>query len=239
VRGLRRGDGKAPLKIEGNAFSGRAHAPKVRIGDLRGEIAVDKGTAKLKGIESKSADGEVSLEGEVSLRDPVVNSVINAYLRFKLSDAFLKSASTMQTILQMAGAAGKRPDGSYGLRHRAGVWARPRCRSPRRHRSVSRSCPFAPGRGPGSRPRTRRRWRAAGRARPPRPSTASGENPPPPPPAEIPQPPPPSPPPPAQQPPPPDVQQAPGAPAPPPAPVVDQPRGRAGRGAPAPGEEFQ
>jgi type II secretion system protein N len=111
------GDGKSPLKVEGNAFlGGGLTLPKVRIGDLRGEIAVDKGQAKLKGIESKSPDGEISLEGDVALRDPLVNSSINAYLRFKLSDAFLKSASTVQTILQMAGAAGRRPDGSYGVR---------------------------------------------------------------------------------------------------------------------------
>ena len=88
----------------------------MRIGDLPGEIVVDNGTGKLKGIESKSPDGEISLEGDVSLRDPLVNSIVNAYLRFKLSDAFLKSASTVQTILQMAGGSGRRPDGSYGLR---------------------------------------------------------------------------------------------------------------------------
>jgi type II secretion system protein N len=111
------GDGKTPLKVEGNAFlGGGLTLPKVRIGDLRGEIAVDNGTAKLKGIEAKSPDGEISLEGDVSLRDPLVNSIVNAYLRFKLSDAFLKSASTVQTILQVAAASGRRSDGAYGLR---------------------------------------------------------------------------------------------------------------------------
>ncbi|HTA18662.1 MAG TPA: type II secretion system protein GspN, partial [Polyangia bacterium] len=111
------GDGKTPLKVEGNAFlGGGLTLPKLRVGDLGGDIAIEKGTAKLKGISSKSADGEISLEGDVSMRDPLVNSAVNAYLRFKLSDAFLRSAGTVQTILQMAGASGRRPDGSYGVR---------------------------------------------------------------------------------------------------------------------------
>ncbi|HSZ83314.1 MAG TPA: type II secretion system protein GspN, partial [Polyangia bacterium] len=111
------GDGKTPLKVEGNAFlGGGLTLPKLRVGDLGGDIAIDDGTAKLKGISAKSPDGDISLEGDVSMRDPLMASTLNAYLRFKLSDAFLKSAGTVQTILQMAGASGRRPDGSYGVR---------------------------------------------------------------------------------------------------------------------------
>jgi hypothetical protein len=72
--------------------------------------------AKLQGVEAKSPDGDLALEGEVTLRDPVAMSTVNAYLRFKLSDSFLKQAANVATILQMAGAQGKRPDGFYGLR---------------------------------------------------------------------------------------------------------------------------
>jgi type II secretion system protein N len=111
------GDGKTPLKVEGNAFlGGGLTLPKLRVGDLGGDIAIENGAAKLKGISAKSPDGEISLEGDVSMRDPLVSSMLNAYLRFKLSDAFLRSAGTVQTILQMAGASGRRPDGSYGVR---------------------------------------------------------------------------------------------------------------------------
>jgi hypothetical protein len=67
-------------------------------------------------VGGKSADGELSLEGESQLRDPLNASSINFYLRFKLSDALLKSAERLATILQMAATQGKRPDGSYGVR---------------------------------------------------------------------------------------------------------------------------
>ncbi|HEY6477771.1 MAG TPA: type II secretion system protein GspN, partial [Polyangia bacterium] len=106
------GDGKTPLKVAGNPFlAGGLTLPRVRLDDFGGHVAIAKGLAKLQEIGGKSADGEVALEGEVSLRDPLPSSTVNAYLRFKFSDAFLKQAGAVQTILQMAGAQGKRPDG--------------------------------------------------------------------------------------------------------------------------------
>ncbi|HMC93760.1 MAG TPA: type II secretion system protein GspN [Polyangia bacterium] len=111
------GDGKSPLRVAGNPFlSGGLTLPRVRLDDLGGHVAIDKGVAKLQGVEAKSPDGEIALEGEVTLRDPVAMSTVNAYLRFKLSDAFLKQAANVQTILQMAAAQGKRADGFYGMR---------------------------------------------------------------------------------------------------------------------------
>jgi type II secretion system protein N len=111
------GDGKTPLKVAGNPFlSGGLTLPKVRLDDFGGHVAIDKGLAKLQEITGKSRDGEVALEGEVTLHDPLPSSTVNAYLRFKLSDAFLKQASAVATMLQMVGAQGKRPDGFYGMR---------------------------------------------------------------------------------------------------------------------------
>ncbi len=97
-------------------LSGGLTLPKVRLDDFGGHVAIDKGLAKLQEIAGKSRDGEVALEGEVTLRDPLPTSTVNAYLRFKLSDAFLKQASAVATMLQMVGAQGKRPDGFYGMR---------------------------------------------------------------------------------------------------------------------------
>ncbi len=111
------GDGKTPLKVAGNPFlSGGLTLPRVRLDDFGGHVAIEKGLAKLQEITGKSRDGEVALEGEVTLRDPLATSTVNAYLRFKLSDAFLKQASAVATMLQMVGAQGKRPDGFYGMR---------------------------------------------------------------------------------------------------------------------------
>ena len=216
------GDGKAPLKIEGNAFlGGGLTLPKVRLGDLGGDIAIDNGAAKLKGISAKSPDGEISLEGDVALRDPLMNSTLNAYLKFKLSDAFAKSAGTVQTILQMAGASGRRPDGSYGLRlsGRLGAPTMALSASGFSVRRGAAAAAHASGRSTrGSRPRIRRRRRPRRhrwRRRPPAiaaAATAVVETPPPPPP---PPPPPAAPPPEAQSPPP-----AASPPAPPPAAVA-------------------
>ena len=80
------GDGKTPLKVEGNPFlPGGLTLPRVRLGDLGGHVAIEKGVAKLQGVEAKSPDGELALEGEVTLRDPLPTSTVNAYLRFKLT----------------------------------------------------------------------------------------------------------------------------------------------------------
>ncbi len=111
------GDGKTPLKVSGNAFlSGGLTLPRTRLGDLAGTIAIQKGVAKLQGVEAKSPDVEITLEGEVTLHDPLPSSTVNAYLRFKFSDAFLQKAAAVQAMLQVAGAQGKRPDGSYGMK---------------------------------------------------------------------------------------------------------------------------
>src|SRR4051812_28159779 len=62
------GDGKTPLKVAGNPFlAAGLTLPRTRIGDLGGRVAIEKGTAKLQGVESKSPDGEVALEGDVNL----------------------------------------------------------------------------------------------------------------------------------------------------------------------------
>ena len=112
------GDGKTPLKVEGNPLlSGGLTLPKVRLGDLVGRVVIEKGVAKLQGVEAKSPDGDLALEGEIQLHDPLPMSTLALYLRFRLSDTFLKSADKKpQLMLQMAASAGKRPDGFYGVR---------------------------------------------------------------------------------------------------------------------------
>jgi hypothetical protein len=173
----------------------------------------------------------------VSLRDPLMNSIVNAYLRFKLSDAFLKSASTVQTILQMAGGSGRRPDGSYGLRigGRLGAPAM----------SLASSSPFGGTAGAAVRPGVGvRPGVAPSYVPPPPPPPVPGQQPPPPPPVTVDNSPPPPPPP--QPPPVPDVQMIPPQQAtevrpatPPPAPVVDQPSPAGPDATAAPAEEAQ
>jgi type II secretion system protein N len=119
------GDGKTPIKIAGNAFlAAGLTLPRVRLGDLAGRAVIQKGVTKLQGVQAKSLDAELTLEGEIALRDPLAYSTLNAYLRFKLGDALLKSSPTIGSILQMAAAPGRRPDGFYGL-HLAGTFSAP------------------------------------------------------------------------------------------------------------------
>jgi len=111
------GDGKTAAKLGSNPFlAAGLTLPRVRLGELAGRMVVEKGIARAQGIAIKSSDAEVTLDGEAVLRDPLPSSTLNFYLRFKLGDALLKSAPSIATILQMAGAPGLRPDGFYGLR---------------------------------------------------------------------------------------------------------------------------
>lgn len=185
------GDGKTPLKVAGSAFlSGGLTLPRVRLGQLNGNIAIDKGTAKLQGVETKSPDGEATVEGDITLRDPVGNSAVNLYLRFRLNDAFLQKASSLGMILQTAAASAKRPDGAYGLclSGRLAQWSPPR------------PCPTSPIPGTGI---TQARPSSRSGMTPPTPTPAAPQPPAAVPTIEAPPPPPPPPPPPTEAPPPP------------------------------------
>jgi type II secretion system protein N len=210
------GDGKTPLKVEGNPLlSGGLTLPRVRLGDLVGRVSIEKGTARLQGVEAKSPDGDLALEGEIQLHDPLPTSTLALYLRFRLSEPFLKSADKLQLMLQMAGSAGKRPDGFYGVRLSGRLGAM----------SPPVFTPISPSgiNGPGPGIRAGVHSALGGFARP---SVASAVPPPPPPPptmnATVEAPPPaPAPPPPpiiAQPPPPPPPPPPPAAEAAPPAP---------------------
>jgi type II secretion system protein N len=111
------GDGKAKLIIAGNPLLAEGLGlPKIRLGDFVGRVSIDKGVGRLQGVLAKSPDGEVYVEGEIKLNQPLSSSSVDLYLRFKLSDALLKSSEKLRTIMQFAGSAGKRPDGFYGVR---------------------------------------------------------------------------------------------------------------------------
>jgi type II secretion system protein N len=111
------GDGKAKLIIAGNPLLAEGLGlPKIRLGDFVGRVSIDKGVGRLQGVLAKSPDGEVYVEGEIKLNQPLSSSSVDLYIRFKLSDSLLKSSEKLRTIMQFAGSAGKRPDGFYGLR---------------------------------------------------------------------------------------------------------------------------
>ena len=111
------GDGKAKLIIASNPLLAEGLGlPKIRLGDFVGRVSIDKGVGRLQGVQAKSPDVEVYVEGTIKLNQPLSSSSVDLYLRFKLSDALLKSSEKLRTIMQFAGSAGKRPDGFYGVR---------------------------------------------------------------------------------------------------------------------------
>ena len=115
-KGCSLGDGKKKLKIKGNAFlSAGITLPKLRMGKMSGEVKVDKGEAKIQSFSAKSPDLELKLEGSVQLRQPMGFSVLNGYLRFKVSDA-LKEKNPAFGLLDTALGNAKRPDGFFGMK---------------------------------------------------------------------------------------------------------------------------
>jgi type II secretion system protein N len=111
------GDGKSKLKVAGNPMLAEGLSlPRLRLGDFTGRINFEKGVGKLQAVQAKSPDGELYVEGEVRLADPLPLSQVDVYIRFKLSDALLKSSDKLGIILQLVESMGKRPDGFYGMR---------------------------------------------------------------------------------------------------------------------------
>jgi type II secretion system protein N len=111
------GDGKEKLRIPGNPLLSEGITfPKIRLGDFKGKVAFTKGVGKLSGVGARSPDGEIKIEGEVRLADPLNYSYVDLYVTFKLSDALLKANDRLQLMMQIAETMGKRPDGFYGFR---------------------------------------------------------------------------------------------------------------------------
>src|SRR4030095_7612923 len=66
------GDGKAKLKIAGNPMLAEGLSlPRLKLCDFAGRINFEKGVGKLQGVQAKSPDGELYIEGEVRLADPL------------------------------------------------------------------------------------------------------------------------------------------------------------------------
>jgi type II secretion system protein N len=110
------GDGKEKLRVAGNPFlSEGIVVPRIRLGDFKGKVQFTKGVGKLQGVTAKSPDGEVRIEGEIRLSDPVGYSYVDLYVVFRLTEAVLKANEKLGLMMQFA-EGGKRSDGFYGFR---------------------------------------------------------------------------------------------------------------------------
>jgi type II secretion system protein N len=111
------GDGKEKLKIASNPLLAEGMSfPRISLGDFAGKVTFVKGVGRLQGVHARSPDGEIFIDGEVRLADPVGYSYLDLYVRFKMSEGLLRRADKLQILLQLAESMGKRSDGFYGFR---------------------------------------------------------------------------------------------------------------------------
>jgi type II secretion system protein N len=109
------GDGKAKLTVPGDPFLAQGLTfPRLRLGTIRAQVLMEKGKARLEGFHVQSPDGEAWLDGYVELRDPLGQSTMHGYLRFKPSEALAKREPTVE-LLNNSMAAAKRSDGFIGF----------------------------------------------------------------------------------------------------------------------------
>jgi type II secretion system protein N len=110
------GDGKAKLTIPGGDpfLAQGVTIPKISLGKLTGSVNVEKGKATFREVRGHSKDVDIELEGYIELRDPLILSVMHAYLKFKPSDALIKREPTIELMNNMVLTA-KRPDGYLGF----------------------------------------------------------------------------------------------------------------------------
>ncbi|HEX4456616.1 MAG TPA: type II secretion system protein GspN [Polyangia bacterium] len=110
------GDGKAKLTVPNDPFLAAGITfPRIQIGKLAGQIIIEKGRARFEGVRVHSADIDMTLEGYLDLRDPIGMSQLNAYLKFRPSEALVKREPTIEIVNNSLGATGKRSDGYIGI----------------------------------------------------------------------------------------------------------------------------
>jgi type II secretion system protein N len=115
------GDGKAKIRPQArrqsNVFAEEGITlPKLQLGKIVGKIEIKKGMGTIDRFETKSPDGELSVEGDIRFDDPVERSQVTAYMMFKSSEGLHKREPRMADMEMMMGMASKRDDGYMGVR---------------------------------------------------------------------------------------------------------------------------
>jgi type II secretion system protein N len=117
-KGCSVGDGKAKVPLGNNSFfSEGLTVPKIGLGNVEGKITVDRGTAKIASLETHSADLDLKVEGDVTLRDPPNFSSVNVCVAFRPTQALIKRDPKFEVLSQAPDLQNaKRPDGYYTVR---------------------------------------------------------------------------------------------------------------------------
>lgn len=114
VDGVKLGSFQVPIAQWGNApFT----VPELNLGNMKADVEIADGAAVFKELKfSGSQDIEASAEGYALLRQPLAQSELRTYLKFKFSDGFFQrnpKFSVMQSEATLKSA--ERPDKFYGF----------------------------------------------------------------------------------------------------------------------------
>jgi type II secretion system protein N len=108
-------NGFLELSCDGCTMGGGGALRKLSLGELGGRISIEKGVGHIDRFDGRSPDGEMVLEGEIKFADPFMESYVEAYLRFRLTDA-AKRREPGTLDPEVMAAQGLRPDGWTGVR---------------------------------------------------------------------------------------------------------------------------
>ncbi len=102
--GCKIGDGETKLYIPGSkGLKDGTVIPEIDLGTFVGKMIVDKGVAKTDGpMETKSDDVEVSVEGEITLKDPFQKSRLDLTAKVNLTEALQQRSEKLRVVFQSA-----------------------------------------------------------------------------------------------------------------------------------------
>jgi type II secretion system protein N len=117
-------DGVVPFKVPAlKAMFGSENVtlPKIEIGTVPIQIAVKDGVARITKWAATGKDLDLSIDGQILLRDQVGLSDLQLGLKFKFNESYKKKSDSVAGLLFLLDSepklkASKRPDGFYALR---------------------------------------------------------------------------------------------------------------------------
>ena len=114
------GDGRSKIEVGGMPMS----VDEIRIDAISFEVIFENGIGQVKKFDIDSRDFNASIEGTITLADPLERSRFNLYLMFKILDGYKdKSASSKALVENMDSFSAElkrahRSDGYYGFQYR-------------------------------------------------------------------------------------------------------------------------
>ncbi len=111
-------------KFQADVLEMKMEGPPLEITNLGGRIEVEKGKAEISKFGVKSKHFDATLEGTITLDDPLSSSRFDVYVTFKILDAYIGKSDSLKTIVSNLDTFSRemkkahRDDGYYGFRYR-------------------------------------------------------------------------------------------------------------------------